>query len=380
MNGFPQPATLWGQRILFMSTLTTRAKRLNAKYFPHRLFYAPEWLVLGVNNLCNMHCKMCDVGLGNAGTNFYENLMGAEPVNMPLELVERVITQGAQHWPQVKVGFAFTEPLIYPHLFEAAKLVRAHGLHSAVTTNGLQLDKKAHALAEAGINEVFVSLDGPPEVHNHIRGHAHGFERAFAGLEALAEIQGGPSASVFCVITEWNAGRLMEFAELFRGMPLRAMGFMHALFTPQAVADAHNARYGTRYPATASNLGEHDASRIDFEALAREIDDLRRAKFPFPISFSPNLRTAEDLQRFYLSPETRMGRRCSDVDRTIMIKSDGSTVPAHGRCYNLDLGNVYERSLPEIWNGAVLARFRADLNSAGGLLPACARCCSAYGQ
>lgn len=360
--------------------LANRARRLNARYYPRHLFYGPAWLVLGVNNLCNMHCKMCDVGLDNRGTNFYTNLMGTEPVNMPLALLQRAVDQAAAAWPRVKVGFAFTEPLIYPHLVEAAAYVRARGLTSSVTTNGLQLDKKADALAEAGVDDIFVSLDGPPEIHNQIRGHATGFQRAFAGLEALAQHSPRTNASVFCVITEWNAGRLIEFAELFRRVPLRTMGFMHALFTPQEVADAHNLQHGVRYPATASNLGEHDAARIDFDALAREIAALRNAKLPFPISFSPNLHTAEELRRFYLEPGAPMGRRCTDVDRTIMIKSDGSTVPAHGRCYNLNLGNLYEQTLPEIWNGAVLAQFRADLNRSGGLLPACARCCSAYGR
>lgn len=362
-----------------MANLLQRARRWNAEHYPRRLFYGPEWLVLGVNNLCNMHCKMCDVGLGNEGTNFYANLMGAQPLNMPLDLFERIIDQGARAWPGVKVGFAFTEPLIYPHLMEAARLARARGLQTSVTTNGLQLDKKTAALAEAGVGDVFVSLDGPPEVHNAIRGHAHGFEHAFAGLEALAKIPGAPQASVFCVITEWNAGRLAEFAKLFRGLPLRAMGFMHALFTPQSVADAHNALYGARYPATASNLGEHDATHIDFAALAKEIEVLRGMDLPYPLSFSPNFRTEEELRQFYLEPGRLMGRRCTDATRTLMIKTDGTAIPAHGRCYQHTVGNVYEQTLPEIWNGPALAQFRRDLNAAGGLFPGCARCCSAYG-
>ena len=171
---------------------------------------APEWLVLGVNNVCNMHCLMCDVGLGNADTVFYTNLMGASPVNMPLALVERIVEQAAACWPGVKIGFAFTEPLIYPHLFEAIAMARARGLWTAVTTNGLQLDRKADALAAAGADEVFVSLDGPADVHNHIRRHPRGFERAFAGLDALARIAHGPRCAVFCVINEWNVGRLVE--------------------------------------------------------------------------------------------------------------------------------------------------------------------------
>ena len=339
---------------------------------------APEWLVLGVNNVCNMHCLMCDVGLGNADTVFYTNLMGASPVNMPLALVERIVEQAAACWPGVKIGFAFTEPLIYPHLFEAIAMARARGLWTAVTTNGLQLDRKADALAAAGADEVFVSLDGPEDVHNHIRRHPRGFERAFAGLDALARIAHGPRCAVFCVITEWNVGRLVEFAGLFRHMPLRKLGFMHALFTPQALADAHNVTYGTRYPATASNLGAHDATRIDFDRLAAELSDLREAAFEYPIVFSPDLRTPAELRRFYLEPAVPMGQRCGDVDRTLMIKSDGSTVPAHGRCYNLDAGNVCEQSLDAIWRGTVLEQFRDDLRAAGGLLPACSRCCSAF--
>ncbi len=61
-----------------------------------------------------------------------------------------------------------------------------------------------------------------------------------------------------------------------------------------------------------------------------------------------------------------------------MIKSDGRVNPAHGRCYELTVGNISKESLPEIWNSSELARFRRTLNRAGGLLPACSRCCSAF--
>ena len=29
---------------------------------------APEWLILCINNFCNLHCRMCDVGLGASDT------------------------------------------------------------------------------------------------------------------------------------------------------------------------------------------------------------------------------------------------------------------------------------------------------------------------
>jgi len=361
-------------------SLQQQLHRLNVRHHPQHLYFAPEWIVLGVNNLCNMHCKMCDVGLGNTDTTFFTNLMGTDPVNMPLPLFERIVDQVAEHWPKTRLGFAFTEPLIYPDLFDALRYARGRGLECGVTTNALQLPKKAEALAQAGLDHLYVSLDGPPEIHNAIRGHAQGFQRALEGLRALAAMPQRPTLSVYCVITEWNAGHLVEFAEIFRGLPLTTLGFMHALITPQSLADTHNAQYGDRYPATASNLGEHDARRMDFDALAAEIAALRGLGLPFQVSFSPNLHTAEELRTFYLQPEIAMGKSCSDVSRTIMIKSDGSAVPAHGRCYNVSPGNVYTQTLPEIWNAPMLAQLRSDLRDAGGLLPACTRCCSAFAR
>ena len=71
-------------------------------------------------------------------------------------------------------------------------------------------------------------------------------------------------------------------------------------------------------------------------------------------------------------------KKCLDVFSNIMIGSDGSVIPAHGRCYNLTVGNLYNEPLKDVWNSATLGRFREDLNKAGGLLPACSRCCSAF--
>lgn len=360
-------------------SIKVRIKHANARHWPQHLFYAPEWIVLGVNNRCNMHCKMCDVGLGNVDTTFYQNLMGAKPVNMPLDLFQRVVDEVAACWPKTWLGLAFTEPLIYPELLPALRYAHAHGLNTGLTTNGLQLDKKADALADAGLTRLFVSLDGPADVHNEIRGHPHGFERAMAGLETLFHQARYPGVQISCVITAWNSGRLVEFAEGFRRLPLEGLHFMHALFTPKEVADAHNARHGARYPATPSNLGEHDAQTMDFAALHRELAAVRALALPFPVTFSPHLRDEAALRTFYLEPGVPIGRSCSDVSRTLMIKSDGSAIPAHGRCYNLAAGNVYRKSLRAIWNGAPLRTLRHDLHAAGGLLPACARCCSAFG-
>ena len=31
-----------------------KIKSINKRYYPKKIFFAPEWIVLGVNNICNL--------------------------------------------------------------------------------------------------------------------------------------------------------------------------------------------------------------------------------------------------------------------------------------------------------------------------------------
>jgi radical SAM protein with 4Fe4S-binding SPASM domain len=161
--------------------------------------------------------------------------------------------------------------------------------------------------------------------------------------------------------------------------PLNQLGFMHTNFTPVEIAQLHNEQYGGSYPATPSNVQGTKVSKTNLEELWQEVLRIRQANYPFPITFSPEITTREQLGIFYRRPEELIGKRCVDVFRNMMIKSDGTVIPAHGRCYNYSVGNLYQDDLETIWNSAQFGRLRRDLQRAGGLFPACSRCCSAFG-
>jgi radical SAM protein with 4Fe4S-binding SPASM domain len=358
--------------------LKTIVKRINERLSPGHLYYGPEWLVLGVNNICNLHCKMCDVGLDFNQSNFYTNLVGTDPMHMPIELIKQIMDETVEHFPKTKLGYAFTEPLVYKHLEESLAYATKLGLHTSVTTNALTLRQKSAGILEAGLNSLYISLDGPPEIHNMIRGHKSSFQRAIEGIEAMLASPKCPEIEVYCVITEWNIGHLEEFLDIFKKYPLKQIGFMHTNFTHDELADNHNLVYGSSYPATASNIEEIDITKMDLDVLYEEIQAILAADYPWPVSWSPNAFTKEELHKFYHKPEELWGKRCNDAFSNIMIKSDGSVIPAHGRCYNVSIGNIYDQNLKQLWNSTELARFRKTLNKAGGLLPACSRCCSAF--
>ncbi len=359
--------------MLAEQAMTQRNAKLN-----HRLEKGPKWLVLGVNNTCNLHCKMCDVGTKSNDTIFSTNLTGTRPLDMPLELFETIVSQAAQQYPDIKLGYAFTEPLIYRYLEESLALTQRHGLHTSITTNALKLREKADQITRFGVQEVFVSLDGTQDIHNDIRGHRHSFQRAIEGMETLFSLANAPRVSVFCVITEWNIGTLAEFVSTFQQYPLEHIGFMHPNFTSRELAAQHNAVYGDRYVATHSNIEEMSIDNMDLDLLWDDMQCIEAMQGTCPVTFSPDLQSRAALDTFYKQPSVFIGRQCHDIFSNMMVKSDGSVIPAHGRCYNYTVGNVYDNDLRDIWNSLPFSQLRQDVLGAGGFLPACSRCCSAF--
>ncbi len=355
------------------------AKKINKNYYPSNYFFAPEWIVLGVNNVCNLHCKMCDVGTKNLESNFAQNLIGTHPINMPLELIKKIIDNTSKYYPNSKLAYAFTEPLVYPHLLESLEYAKQKKIHTTITTNALTLKHKAKKMVEAGIKEVYVSLDGPLDIHNEIRGHKKSFQKAIEGIEELLSEKEQPIVKVICAITEWNVGTLHELLESLKHLPIQEVGFMHTQFVTKEAAQLHEiSPWNFLYPASDSNIDLLDFENMNLDRLLEEIKIIKKSEYPFRVYFSPEITSKENLELYYQKTEKIIGKLCHAVYTSIMIKSDGSVIPAHGRCYNIALGNIYDQSLKKIWSSDLLKKLRTDLHEAGGLFPACSRCCSAF--
>ena len=136
---------------------------------------------------------------------------------------------------------------------------------------------------------------------------------------------------------------------------------------------------------TYSNLGTMNLETIDLEAMGQALRDLKayaRARPRFPsLTIVPDVSMGADLEIYYQQPLRFIGgRKCTDPWRMMMIRTEGTVIPAHGRCYNVPIGNVTEMPLKELWDTARFRAFRKTLQEAGGTLPACARCCGVIGK
>ncbi|UCE26754.1 MAG: radical SAM protein, partial [Candidatus Coatesbacteria bacterium] len=230
-----------------------------------------------------------------------------------------------------------------------------------------------------GLDNVMVSLDGPADVHDTIRGVAGSWDRAYEGLRTLLEERANagtrkPYVKVTTTITEDNYDRLAETADLLSELPLDELTFQHVWFTTPSIAAAQRHQFKNLYGQDTTYLQGfvYDPSGIDLGKLEEEMGAIERTEYPFPVNFYPRL-SPRELRLYYLEPARPLRRRCFSRWLRVDIMPDGAVTT----CLVLEVGNVRERSFGEIWNGELFREFRRYV-ARRGTFPGCARCCGLY--
>jgi MoaA/NifB/PqqE/SkfB family radical SAM enzyme len=337
--------------------------------------YPPLSVFIHVNSTCNLKCYFCDVGIGDEDSMFFQNVKGKQQGDMPIEKFKALIDEVKAFRPLVSLPA--TEPLFYPHIVEAVKYITEAGLHSVIATNGTLLEKHAADLIAAGLTKPVISLDGPPAVHDKIRGIPGTFDRVMAGVERLVEEKKKASSDtplIFAnyVITQDNHDCLVDFLENINLDYFAQIDFRVMFYCTEEVAEFHNQQFGDKYDATSACLGGGvDLSVIDGKILAAQVEEVKtrfgdKCKF----FFKPE---AGWLDKYYHEPMEFMDNtRCVFPWFTAQISQSGDMIPPQ-RCYHQIFGNVFRDGFMACWNGEKMRAFRRDLQKYRRF-PACTRC------
>jgi MoaA/NifB/PqqE/SkfB family radical SAM enzyme len=135
----------------------------------------PLHLTVFVTGRCNLRCRHC----------FHWREVAAGTPGPPLEKLERLADSAARMGPLLWVSLGGGEPFLRADLPLVAAAFGRHGLrHLAIPTNGLVEARQHEAVEEilAACPDTYVSIavsiDGPPAVHDSIRGLAGAHARA----------------------------------------------------------------------------------------------------------------------------------------------------------------------------------------------------------
>ena len=127
----------------------------------------PANVGLNLTRRCNLKCKMCmqnrNIDSPKSDAPWFD--AGQE---MPLEHWLKLVDELATFRPWVSVTGG--EPLLYSGFKELIKRAKEKRLPVDLTTNGLLLENVADLLVRLGLEIVYISVDGPEEVHEEIRG------------------------------------------------------------------------------------------------------------------------------------------------------------------------------------------------------------------
>ena len=185
------------------------SKCLTALYqFWKNYFHELNFVSFDVTSRCNLHCQHC-----------YFREQGHQeelPEKEFKELVQRVRRQYPGIYHASWVG---GEPLLRAHLVEWGS--RLFPFNMVVTNGTIPLPKWPNVLFH-------VSLDGPPSIHNAIRGPTYAQIKRHI-LQGLAD---GIPIGIACVINKKNTPYLGEFIEEWQGSGIRSMAF--DFYTPIA--------------------------------------------------------------------------------------------------------------------------------------------------
>jgi molybdenum cofactor biosynthesis enzyme MoaA len=122
---------------------------------------------------CNLCCEHC---YSSSGPEVRAELDPA--------MVCGLVSDAARMGYQV-VSFSGGEPFLYSGLREVLRHAKSLDLRTTVTTNGYFLQPRRLESLRDFVDVLAVSLDGPPELHNRLRGSPQAFDRLCGGLQSL---------------------------------------------------------------------------------------------------------------------------------------------------------------------------------------------------
>lgn len=287
-------------------------------------------LIISITARCNSRCSMCDIPL-------------AAGQEIPTRKWKEVI-RDARRLNAQTVVFSGGEPLLRKDIFELISFVKDNRMAACLTSNGSLIDQPtAWMLAESRVDVVNISIEGPREVHDRLRGKG-GLDKALGALENLKKYN--IETTLAATVSSYNYRCLKAVIELARQHAVGTVKFQP--FSGIFLNDGRKAE-------------EFFLSKTQAQELELELKEVAGLCGDYGINTNPD-RYLERVAA-YLSREDHPVKRapCNALSTVCPIDSRGNFFP----CWVITakeklIGNIEDRGLIELWGSG---RHRAILES-----------------
>ena len=272
---------------------------------------------------CNLACTHC-----------YQE--GAKTAEMSLSQVKAVIEEIAdmiEIWSwnygiDFSPSFNITggEPFLHRDIFEILEELRRRRFEIFLLSNGTLINKdKARFLSWLGMKGVQVSIEGPEEIHDSIRGRGS-FASSLRGIEHL--VNEGVMVSLNVTLSDINADRLPDMVALSSSLGVQRLGFSRLV------------PYG-RGAELMDRILERDRVRDLYQRIFSIESDGLKIVTGDPLA-SQMFRSSNSLDEGTVP----LGGCAAGISGLTLLP-DGTVLPC--RRLPVPIGNVKKDSLREIW-------------------------------
>ncbi len=337
----------------------------------------PQSVSFTITNACNLRCQMC-------GQWSQEGYIRCQPERLKQEMGladwKRLVDELAAHQVH-SVLLRGGEPFVFPGIVELLEYLHERDIFVAIDTNGTRLKEFAADIARIGKIHLTISLDGPEDIHDQVRGVQGTYARVREGLEALKQFEqkaGSPISKSFnYTISPYSIHGLGALPGAVRGLGLNVVAIVPYYFFPEQVGRAYEAEMQQAFGCPAYSWAgfHHEESGVPFELFQAEYRRYR-AELKDILDFPYMAFSEEEYRAWFADAVTPVGlSRCSNVEKLIDIQPNGEA----NFCVDFpdySIGNVREATIEEVWNSERAERFREYRRQKA--LAVCQRCGAKY--
>lgn len=320
----------------------------------------PKSITFKLTSLCNMNCKMCNYL--NAGYFDHGEML---PVNVYKNVLDEVYHQNPL------IVLTGGETLLHPDLTEILWYAKEYELCSSLTTNGWFLAEHTVDIVNSGLDLLVVSIDGPEQVHDGIRGKDGAYRRAMEGIGEVMRYEDRPLIFINAIIQADSYAHFDQLVDEAEVAGVDGMNIQVLWTRPPDRAALHN----QLFPEFCVGDGWIDESLIDidFDVLDSVLGRVKKNRLY--VSIYPAFSTHE-MCDWYTDPMKFVNNRSLKCPWMWAIVFQDGTIRM---CDDIVLGSLHDNSFWEIWNGDRMVAFRETLNEHKSF-PICAGCCFLFRQ
>jgi Fe-coproporphyrin III synthase len=309
-------------------------------------------LLLNIHDHCNCRCVMCDIWKRKDGREFNAADLERHQESIRTLRVKHVVLTGG-------------EPLLNRELEAICEFFRDLGLRVTLLTTGLLLQKKADIVA-CGFDDIILSIDGPPDVHNRIRRVSGAFQTIQNGVMEVRARRPRIPISCRTTVQKLNHTHLRATVSAARSLVLDSISFLAA-----DISSAAFNREERWAPERQSEIALTSAELIELEEEIELLIEMHREDIDrgFIAESSAKLRRIGARFREHIDGTPPRAPICNAPWVSAVIEVDGSVRPCF---FHPVIGNAHQLTLNEAINTEAALSFRSRLKVDSN--PTCQHC------